>query len=542
MKKFLKKIQLFLIIGLILQVAGMPLYSLAASVDKSIPTWASPINYLALGDSLAAGITPQNELGNGYSDFMAASLKEEGTLQAFNKGFTYPGYSTQDVLNDIKKNDLTKPIVGIGDLSKSANLRDSIKNADVITLSAGANDVLPSIKIDRETGALSYDLLSISAGLQKAGTNTQAILKEIYALNPDVHVYVMGYYNPFPFLSGENQKQAEQLLAYLNNAIQRGIEGTTAKYVATQYQIAANATAYLPNPQNIHLSEAGYQVVANQFKEQLAKDQPWIKKNILTAAVQKSAITLSWKAANDDKKVTGYAIYSGNTKIGEVPGETTTFQVKNVNPYQAYLFSVAALDEDGNISKNNPSVSISAGVKQTFTDIEKHGSKEYIEMAAASGIVGGYEDGTFKPNNQLTRAQAASILVKALDLKATEAAPFTDIQGYSKETQEAIAAAYQFGIVKGDKGKFNPSKPVTRGQLALMLLRSYELVTEKPYSPLKEAPFTDINNYNQETKNAITLVYTLEIATGNNGKYLPNDTATRAQAAKMFVKALQLLK
>lgn len=87
----------------------------------------------------------------------------------------------------------------------------------------------------------------------------------------------------------------------------------------------------------------------------------------------------------------------------------------------------------------------------------------------SASIVSGNTDGTFKPNNELTRAQAASILVRTLGLKADQAAPFKDIGHYAQKTQEEIAVAYQFGIVKENDGNFNPHKPVTRAQLALMV-------------------------------------------------------------------------
>ena len=61
---------------------------------------------------------------------------------SFNKGFSYPGYTTADVLADIKGN-VTKPLVTLTGVEESTlAISDSIAGADVITISAGANDVL----------------------------------------------------------------------------------------------------------------------------------------------------------------------------------------------------------------------------------------------------------------------------------------------------------------------------------------------------------------------------------------------------------------
>ena len=73
----------------------------------------------------------------------------------------------------------------------------------------------------------------------------------------------------------------------------------------------------------------------------------------------------------------------------------------------------------------------------------------YIEQAATMGVVDGYQDGTFRPNHQLTRAQAASIIVQTLGLTTDEVAPFEDIANYTDKTKADINAAYHFGLAKG---------------------------------------------------------------------------------------------
>ncbi|WP_342514308.1 S-layer homology domain-containing protein [Sporosarcina sp. FSL K6-1522] len=176
-----------------------------------------------------------------------------------------------------------------------------------------------------------------------------------------------------------------------------------------------------------------------------------------------------------------------------------------------------------------------------FTDVGNNWAKEFIEKAAQTGVIKGYPDGTFRPNNTITRAQAASIVVRGLGLTTDKSAPFQDIIGYDKETQQEIAAAYQHGIVIGQQGKFNPGNEVTRSQLALMLHRAYTQKTGKEYVTKQTAPYPDIGGYDEETVNAISMLYELEIATGSDGKYKPAAATTRAQAAKMFVNFFEHL-
>lgn len=171
-----------------------------------------------------------------------------------------------------------------------------------------------------------------------------------------------------------------------------------------------------------------------------------------------------------------------------------------------------------------------------FPDIATSQFKDYIHKSVQLGLVKGHSDGTFKPNDSLNRLQAAAIIVRALHLQANAeaVAPFPDIRNYSKEAQAEVAAAYQFGIVKGSNGKFHPAAPVTRAELALMLERTFELASGQPYKGSK-APFTDISHLDAETKNAIAFLYDYRIASGAGDQFMPHAPTTRGQAAKIFV-------
>ena len=176
-----------------------------------------------------------------------------------------------------------------------------------------------------------------------------------------------------------------------------------------------------------------------------------------------------------------------------------------------------------------------------FTDVTDGWAKEFIETAVQTGLIKGYYDGTFQPNKSLTRAQAASIIVRGLELTIDKSSSFKDIGSYAKETQAEIAAAYQHGIVMGQQGNFNPSGEVTRAQLALMLHRAYTQKTGKEYVAKQTTPYPDLGSYDKETVNAISMLHELKIATGSDGKYKPATSTTRAQAAKMFVNFFETL-
>lgn len=161
-----------------------------------------------------------------------------------------------------------------------------------------------------------------------------------------------------------------------------------------------------------------------------------------------------------------------------------------------------------------------------------HWEYPYVSDLYYRGVLQG-DPAAFDADKQMTRAQAASWIVRALDLKAKGTAPFKDISSYSADTQAEIAAAYENGLIKGYGDQFKPSEHVTRAQFALMLERAMEHYTGTAYQATSPAPYSDFGNYDKEAVNAITMLHELGIATGTDGRFMPGQSTTRGQAAKI---------
>ncbi|MFJ7952898.1 S-layer homology domain-containing protein [Lysinibacillus sp. NPDC096418] len=508
-------------------------------IDEVPPSWVQHVDYVALGDSLAHGMNEVGAIGLGYTDFIAQSLQKEGLITSYNKGFAYSGYTTKNVLNDLQA-DVEKAVTGFGYKNEQANLRASIKDAEFVTLTVGANDLLPLLEEATATGINMETILKAST---EAMANYANILTEIKKLNPQVEIYVMGYYNSFPYYENKLQSQFKMLLGVMNNSIKLTAEKAGAIFVPTADIVAKNVKGYLPNPENIHLSEAGYQAVANEaFLPIIKKSKLWdISSAINVIQEGLSTAHVKWTAATDDVGVVKYKVYVNDQLLETVVAEETAITLKDLAENTAYTVIVKAVDAAGNESVQNPSATFTTGGTPKFTDTENHWALPYIQKAATTGIMKGYADGTFKPELDVTRVQATAILVRSLGLTTTETAPFTDISNYDAKTQAEIAAAYAAGLVKGTEGEFNPSQPVTRAQLALMINRAYELKTQQAYVVKGEVPFTDIATYNEETKRAIAMLYEFGIVAGNGGKFSPADSTKRSHAAKMLVNFSELV-
>lgn len=111
--------------------------------------------------------------------------------------------------------------------------------------------------------------------------------------------------------------------------------------------------------------------------------------------------------------------------------------------------------------------------KQNFKDLNK--SSEYYESVtklAALGVINGYDDNTFRPNETVTRGQMASMIARALDLNAKGTSPFTDVPEGSSYAN-AVTALYEAGISKGVSAtEYGVNDKVTRGQLATFIVNA----------------------------------------------------------------------
>ena len=101
----------------------------------------SSINYVALGDSVALGVNPYGEVGYSYADYFKDYLEENGKLGMYTKDFAVSGYTTSDIISDINTN---KEINVNG---KSVNIRECLREADIVTISIGANDFMKGINL-----------------------------------------------------------------------------------------------------------------------------------------------------------------------------------------------------------------------------------------------------------------------------------------------------------------------------------------------------------------------------------------------------------
>lgn len=174
----------------------------------------------------------------------------------------------------------------------------------------------------------------------------------------------------------------------------------------------------------------------------------------------------------------------------------------------------------------------------TFTDILNDSHKEYIEELAARNIIQNDGNGKFYPNQNITRAEFAVMMARALDIQPSTDTNFNDIKGKSYESE--VQALYEIGIIQGvNSTTFNPNSTLTRQQAAMMVQRMLEYLNVD--TDVWESPqFTDAHLIAESATNAVALMQSLDIVSGkSNGSFDPLGKLTRSQLAKILYKALQ---
>jgi len=113
-----------------------------------------------------------------------------------------------------------------------------------------------------------------------------------------------------------------------------------------------------------------------------------------------------------------------------------------------------------------------------FSDIRGIEQEEYIRHLHDAGIVNGKPGGIFDPDSTITRAEFASMIVRVLNLKNTGAEPqkFLDIENSWAKNDIIIAA--QHGIVSGyGDGNFGPNDPIKTAEVCSILYKSFSFKT-----------------------------------------------------------------
>jgi hypothetical protein len=166
-----------------------------------------------------------------------------------------------------------------------------------------------------------------------------------------------------------------------------------------------------------------------------------------------------------------------------------------------------------------------------------------IQVAAAKGLVEGRAEGEFVPDGKVTRAEFAKMVVKAFSLENAKAVEAFDDVSDNDWFKSYVAAAVQAGLINGrSASQFDPNANITRAEMATIVSRA--LVKVKNYKEISDVnaslkSFADAANISDSLKAGAALAVKEGIIIGEeNHQFNPNNDATRAQAAVILYRLL----
>ena len=173
-----------------------------------------------------------------------------------------------------------------------------------------------------------------------------------------------------------------------------------------------------------------------------------------------------------------------------------------------------------------------------FGDMANHWAREYAVKLLNRGIINGFPDGNFRPDQSITRAEFAKMVVLALGLHANGADLYPDVISDSWY-YSFVAAATEVGLINGDGNGFLPDHMIARQDAATILARAMEYKNKE--LPEFDPEFRDSEYIADYARNAVKSLCGLGIITGDNGAFRPADSLTRAEASALFVRFCDFL-
>lgn len=180
---------------------------------------------------------------------------------------------------------------------------------------------------------------------------------------------------------------------------------------------------------------------------------------------------------------------------------------------------------------------------KTFTDIKGHWAQSDIEVMAGLGIVQGISEHIFAPEMPVNRAQFAAFLIRSLEIE--EASPvtphFKDLQP-DAWYYGAVEGAYAAGLIKGyEDGTFRPEREISREESAALIARALKYAGQEVTVDDIDAVlvrFKDANEISSWAKEEAAQAVVSGIIIGRDGLFAPKDNATRAEAVVMLKRML----
>ncbi|GBG08928.1 hypothetical protein PAT3040_03543 [Paenibacillus agaridevorans] len=184
------------------------------------------------------------------------------------------------------------------------------------------------------------------------------------------------------------------------------------------------------------------------------------------------------------------------------------------------------------------------GNEQSFDDLKGHWAQEDVELLANKLIVKGQSESIYNPEKAVTRAEFAALLVRSLGLLEQPASSFVDVPS-DAWFAGAVGSAEKYGLIRGfEDGTFKPGNRITREEMAVMVTRALK-AGGRELQPLLDRPvaFVDSDEIGDWSRQSVNQLVSANLLHGKpDGSFAPRQDTTRAEAAAIAKRILQHLR
>ncbi|MYL35354.1 hypothetical protein GLW08_03415 [Pontibacillus yanchengensis] len=365
------------------------------------------IGYLVLGDAWASGLIGNGDVGEGYVDFISEAFRDEGYNIYVDKPYPKPFLTSSKLLTQLK----------------GKAVQQGISVSDFITISIGLNDIQYLLTV-QDSGSITVNDYVVRKSLQKVERNISQSLDLIQETQPEVEVYVMGYATPDvpSFMKDITKDLIMQLNKTLKESTEENINATFVK-APIYLPIERSSVTLLPN-------EIIYKQMANTFlqtyseRNGLSFQSPDSEWRWGDEASYERVITYA-KSMHSSKTITREeAIHFFEYLAPRVMEPKFSFEWNDIQTSNKLYPLLVRLTDMGVIRKKDSfypekpitraemvallarALEVPPSLSPLFSDIRSdHWANHYITGLTKIGLIKGYPDGTFKPDQRITGSE-----------------------------------------------------------------------------------------------------------------------------------------
>lgn len=432
----------------------------------------------------------------------------------------------QPSVDQVKKElgDLVKTLETAAPAEKEKLLDEALKNAQKAIQAAGAVDVSKSLKVegDKSTAQLNTeDIKKQMASLQAAAKELNAQLKDLGVKAPELKLTLTIDLGQTTTSTGEVTVSKDIILE-------------AEKLGFTELSVVMNGVTVTSS--------------VSEFSEDVTLTVGKADKSTATKVTNKplASEVYDFEFSVKEQHVTTFTKpVTLKLPIADVSNVDTDLLTlaKIINgklEYYGGKYNTAGKYFEGSRKSFSTYVVVENKVEFTDTDKVKAWAGRQIEVMAAKGAIAGKSEGVFAPQDQVTRAEFAKMLISAMGLEdANATADFKDVKS-TDWFAAYVAAAAKNGIIYGRTAdQFAPNAMITRAEMATMITRTLnatQVIAEVADPDAAVASFSDADKIHPSLKVAVAFAADNNLVFGDAGKFRPNDNATRAEAAVMLYR------